>query len=44
MPKYTNSRETFANRIEGKVRRDDRRQARNSKRAFLLDGLTNKAW
>lgn len=44
MSKYPNSRETFANRMEGKVRRDDRRQARNVKRAFLLDGLTTKAW
>jgi hypothetical protein len=44
MSKHPNARETFANRIEGRVRRDDRRQARNAKRAFLLDGLTLKAW
>ena len=36
-------KDTFANRIDGKVRRNDRRAAIARKSAFLVDGLTIKA-
>lgn len=34
----TTRRDTFANRPEGRVRRDDRRKAINGKRAFAFMG------
>jgi hypothetical protein len=38
MTKHENRRDTFANRVEGRVRRDTRRKAIGSKRAFAFMG------
>jgi len=36
MSKHQNRRDTFANRPEGRIRRDERRKAIGSKRAFAF--------
>jgi len=40
---HTEKRGDFANRTEGKVRRNDRRAAIARKSGFLIDGLTVRA-
>ncbi|WP_156378527.1 MULTISPECIES: hypothetical protein [unclassified Rhizobium] len=37
---HENRRDTFAKRLPGKVRRNDRRATIARKSAFLIDGLT----
>lgn len=38
MPKHDDKRDTFANRNEGRIRRDERRNARRAKQAFAYMG------